>query len=168
MPIPTEILEEIGELLKRLDEQLQQSPTDVDHLQYRLENIIHILSRFASTGTLQHEEEIFSQLHTALEKLENLNVTVPVQRGSSFQVITQEQLEYLLEQNFKVREIAQIYSVSARTIRRRMTAYGLSVRQTYSGITDQELQEKVSEAIASCSNIGSKIVSGYLMSIGHR
>lgn len=170
MPIPTEILDEISDLLSELCGHLQQLSTDpdadVEHFHHRLENIIHILSRFASTGTLQHEDEIFSQLHTALERLDIQKVTV--QSGQSFQFITQDQLQYLLEQHFKVREIAQIYSVSVRTIRRRMSQYGLSVRQTYSDISDQELKEKVSGFIANSPNTGYKVVTGYLTSIGHK
>lgn len=170
MPIPQEILDEISELLSTLSGQLQQSSSnpgaDVEHFQYRLENIIHILSRFASTGTLQHEDEIFSKLHTALEELDIRNLTV--QTGQSFQFITQDQLQYLLEQHFTVREISKIYSVSVRTIQRRMTQYGLFVRQTYSGISDQELKGKVSDFIANCPNTGYKVVTGYLASIGHR
>lgn len=168
MSIPPEILDEIKELLTGLAVQLRQSSTnsDVEHFHYRLENIVHILARFASTGTLQHEEEIFSKLHTALEELDIRNVTA--QTGQSFQFITQDQLQYLLEHHFKVREIAHIYSVSVRTIRRRMTQYGLSVRQTYSAISDHELQQKVSDFIANCPNTGYKVVTGYLTSIGHR
>ncbi len=57
--------------------------------------------------------------------------------------ISQEQLTFLVESNFTVPKIANILGVSIRTIRRRMTEYGLSIRLQYSTICDQELDSVV-------------------------
>uniref|UniRef100_A0A3P9AHD1 Integrase catalytic domain-containing protein n=2 Tax=Esox lucius TaxID=8010 RepID=A0A3P9AHD1_ESOLU len=65
-------------------------------------------------------------------------------------------------------QIALIFTVSVRTIHRRMTQYGLSVRQTYSAISDEDLKRMVSDFIETCPNTGYTLVMGYLQSIGIR
>ena len=52
-------------------------------------------------------------------------------RGRPSYEITEEQLLFLLEQGFQVCDISNILGVSARTVERRMSKFGLSV----SGIT---------------------------------
>lgn len=52
-------------------------------------------------------------------------------RGRPSYEITEEQLLFLLEQGFQVGDISNILGVSARTVERRMSQFGLSV----SGIT---------------------------------
>lgn len=89
-------------------------------------------------------------------------------RGRPSWDISCEQLQYLLEFNFTVSEIARLFGVSYRTIRRRMTDYGLSVRMHYSGITDEELRQVVSNFIAQFPESGIKRVAGYLNSVGIR
>ncbi|KAL0973697.1 hypothetical protein UPYG_G00209760 [Umbra pygmaea] len=49
-----------------------------------------------------------------------------------------------------------------------MTEYGLSVRQTYSVISDEDLKRMVSDFIETCPNTGYTLVMGYLQSIGIR
>ena len=48
-------------------------------------------------------------------------------------------LEFLIESRFSVPQIADVLRVSVRTVRRQMTMYGLSVRATYTSISQQEL-----------------------------
>ena len=52
-------------------------------------------------------------------------------RWKPFYEITEEQLLFLLKQGFQVRDISNIFGLSARTVERRMSKFGLSV----SGIT---------------------------------
>jgi len=48
-------------------------------------------------------------------------------RGRTSYEITEEQLLFLLEQGFQVCDISNILGVSARTVERRMSKFGLSV-----------------------------------------
>ena len=48
-------------------------------------------------------------------------------RGRPSYEITEEQLLFLLEQGFQVCDISNILGVSARTVERRMSKFGLSV-----------------------------------------
>ncbi|XP_056596674.1 uncharacterized protein LOC130414680 isoform X3 [Triplophysa dalaica] len=89
-------------------------------------------------------------------------------RGCPYWDISPEQLEYLLEFNFTVKQIAQMFCVSYRTIRRRMSEYGLSVKMYYSDITDEDLRQLVCHFIRECPDSGIKRVSGYLNSVGLR
>lgn len=52
--------------------------------------------------------------------------------------------------------------------RRRMTEYGLSVQQTYSDITDEELGQVISDFISHRQNAGVRTVTGNLNSQGIR
>lgn len=168
--IPQEILDNITQLLTSLSAQLRQSISDVnadfDSFYYRLESIIQVLSRLATNGPLLNEDEIFSKLYAALEQLDLRNV--PAQPVQPLELISQEQLQYLLEHRFTVPEMSAFYGVSVRTIRRRMTHYGLFVRQTYSDINDDELQKLVSDFIVNCPNTGYKVITGHLHSLGLR
>jgi hypothetical protein len=49
------------------------------------------------------------------------------QRGRPSFEIGEEQLSYLLEQGFNVRDIGSILGVSVRTVERRMSSFGLTV-----------------------------------------
>ena len=57
--------------------------------------------------------------------------------------ISYEQLLYLIENRFSVPTMADMLGVSIRTIRRKMNDYGLSIRDQYSGLSDQQLDEVV-------------------------
>lgn len=52
-------------------------------------------------------------------------------RGRPKFQLTLEQLEYFLEYGFKARDMAQMLNVSEKTIARRLSENGISVRETY-------------------------------------
>lgn len=53
--------------------------------------------------------------------------------------IPKEQLEFLTEKKFTVGEMAQLFGVSKRTLERRLSEFGLSVRANCARLTDAEL-----------------------------
>ena len=57
--------------------------------------------------------------------------------------ISHHQLNYLIENRFSLLQIAKLLGVSVSTIRHRMTAFNLSIRATYTSITDERLDELV-------------------------
>lgn len=162
------MLSVISQSLQSLSAELRQAATDThcDHFYFRLESIVHVLSRFVVYGQLQHEDEIFSHLNDALHELHIFSL--PVQTCERFFFLNEEQLKYLLDKHFTVKEIAAMYSVSQRTIRNRMTQYQLSVRQTYSDISDEDLKKHLMDFIASSPNSGQKMVMGHLKARGIR
>ena len=122
------------------------------------ENISHVLTIEAAEGDLPDEQRVCQLLSMAIHELD----------GARMQAMSREQLLYLLESHFKVGDIAKQLGVSKRTIRRRMTEYGLSVRQTYSNITDEELCRVIFQFISNCPNAGIRTVTGHLNSLGIR
>lgn len=88
--------------------------------------------------------------------------------GRPFLIIPFETLDRLLEMEFSVPSIACMLGVSVRTVRNRMTEYGLSVRDYYSVLTDHELDEQVLNIVHSFPNTGYKQMLGHLKSQGLR
>lgn len=89
-------------------------------------------------------------------------------RGRPSYEITEEQLIFLLEQGFQVHDISNILGVSARTVERRMSKFGLSVSGMYSTIDDDHLDELVQIAANQHPGIGIRMLKGYLQSQGLR
>lgn len=81
----------------------------------------------------------------------------------SFQ-IPPSQLQFLIDSRFSVPQIAQLMNVSVSTVRRRMLAYNMSIRATYSTISDEELDRIVSEMQEQFPNWGNRQMYGYLIS----
>lgn len=82
--------------------------------------------------------------------------------------IPEEQLTFLIENNFTVPQIADMLGVSLRTIRRRMSEYGLSIRRQYSGLLDQDLDTIVSEVQQQFPMCGNRQMQGHLLARGYR
>ena len=139
-------------------DEILRTEVGTDHLLLFLENISHVLTIEAAEGDLPDEQRVCQLLSMAIHELD----------GARMQAMSREQLLYLLESHFKVGDIAKQLGVSKRTIRRRMTEYGLSVRQTYSNITDEELCRVIFQFISNCPNAGIRTVTGHLNSLGIR
>ena len=80
--------------------------------------------------------------------------------------IRKEQIEHLLCLHFTCPKIASLLGVSLRTVRRRMTEYGLSVSGLYSEISNCELDRLVSEIHSSFPNCGYRMMNGHLRQRG--
>ena len=77
-------------------------------------------------------------------------------------------LEFLIENRFSVPQIADVLRVSVRTVRRRMTEYGLSVRATYTSISQQELDAVVARIQQQFPFCGNRQMQGHLAAQGLR
>ena len=80
--------------------------------------------------------------------------------------IPRQQLVYLIENNFSVPQISEMLGVSIRTIRRRMTEYGLSVAAQYATLTDDDLDQLVHSIQEQFPMCGNKQMQGHLLSRG--
>ena len=87
-------------------------------------------------------------------------------RGRPSLLITAEQVTFYLDHGFKVVDIAKMFGCSRRTIERRMMEFGLSFRDRYTSISDEELMETVEQFTSLCPMIGEKTVDGMLRSRG--
>ena len=77
--------------------------------------------------------------------------------------ISREQLEELLQSRFSVPDIAHLLGVSVSTIRRRMSFFNLSVHQTYTCISDDDLDAVIMEVQEKFPNWGNRLMYGYLI-----
>ena len=89
-------------------------------------------------------------------------------RGRPRLLITQDQLEHLIALNFSCPSIASMLGVSVRTIYRRMHEYSMSIRSTYSDITDNDLDQKVASLKHCYPNAGYRMMSALLLEEGIR
>ena len=89
-------------------------------------------------------------------------------RGRPQFEIPKEQLELFLDYHFTVEQIAKMLGISSKTVQRRLKHYGLSVKQTYAEISDNELDQIVSGIVQDFPNSGYKSVRGHLVSRGVR
>ena len=80
-------------------------------------------------------------------------------------LIPQEQLQCL---RFSVPQIAQLLGVSVRTVRRRMSVAGLSIRSTYSQLSDDQLDDLVGSIQQQFPHCGNRQMFGHLTSRGVR
>lgn len=90
------------------------------------------------------------------------------QRGRPEILIREEQLMFLLGLHFSVTNIAHLYNVSSRTVRRRIIQYELDENKAFSDICDATLDELSKEFVSIHPNCGSRTLAGFLRSMGYR
>ena len=103
---------------------------------------------------IRHNEES-SDVH------DNRPMTVTGHKGRPKIYISRSHLEYFLEKGFKGSDIARILSVSNKTIYRRLQEFELSVRASYSDISEAELDAIILEILQRGGR-------GHLLCKGHK
>lgn len=66
-------------------------------------------------------------------------------RGRPKIVLTREMLQYFFDHGFSASTTAQLLQVSLRTVRRKMSDFGMLIRNQYSDITDHDLDAMVGQ-----------------------
>lgn len=82
--------------------------------------------------------------------------------------IPHELLQYLLDNGFKATDIANMLCISEKTVYRRLAENGMSVRDTYANLTEQELDAIIKDILHEFPNSGYKSMRGHLLSRGHK
>ena len=82
--------------------------------------------------------------------------------------IPHEQLQYLVDNGFKATDIANMLCISEKTVYRRLSENGMSVRDTYANLTEQELDAIIEDVLHEFPNSGYKSMHGHLLSRGHK
>ena len=83
-------------------------------------------------------------------------------------LISEEQLSFLIESRFSVPQISDMLGVSIRTVRRRMTEFGLSIQAEYGNFSDSELDALVRQIQQQLPMCGNRQMQGHLLSRGIR
>lgn len=81
--------------------------------------------------------------------------------------ILEEQLTFLIENNFRVCDIASLFGCSCRTIERRLQQFGITTHH-FSTITDSNLDEVVRGINLMHPLCGERVIRGQLLSQGIR
>ena len=98
---------------------------------------------------------------------ESRDEVVEVRRGRPPIHIEREQLCFLIEEGFRINDIAAIFSCSRRTIERRLGEFQLRCCD-YSRISDATLDEVVGNVVLLYPHCGEKSVTGRLRSQGYQ
>ncbi|KAL0992410.1 hypothetical protein UPYG_G00092900 [Umbra pygmaea] len=176
--LPDDIKQVLVGFLNLLSENLEQSPSEqTETVLQQAENIMAFLLQCVD---LPHEsiEPTIEKISRACGLLEaNMNSTttrfrVPAlctrDRGRPALIITYDQLEFLLELQFSVPDMARLLCVSKSTVKRRLREFSLSVRQGYSIISDEDLRQHLEEFNSQFPNSGFRLASGFLRARGIR
>lgn len=130
------------------------------------------------SGQVDMPQDVINAL-TELSRLVNIedisNQTphqVPVMQGEMGRpkyVVCPQQLQGLIEDlSLPVSAIATLLGVSEKTVKRRMHENGLSIKQSYSTLTDDELDNLVRSVKARTPHVGYRMMKGILKAMGHR
>ena len=84
-------------------------------------------------------------------------------RGRPKANVSLEQLEFLLSYGFTVGDMSLVLGCSVRTVHRRLTENGLSVRQSFTQISDEDLDSIVLKINREYPRHGYRNVEGHLL-----
>jgi hypothetical protein len=148
---------------------------NIDYARYRLD-WVRIMVDDEDNNDISELSQLVAQAQEILGHLDldiyHTSSPLPQQgtccRGRPKFEILEEQLELFLEYNFSVEKIAKMLGVSSKTIHPRLKQYGLSVKNTYSDMNDNQLDRIVSKIVQDFPNSGYKAVRGHLISCGVR
>lgn len=141
-----------------------------------IDNTMEMLSQLSTLANVDDAIEFFTRGVELMDDwvnsdIHNSNIQLSKHTGArgrpSFE-IPEELLNYFFDNGFKIPTVATMMGVSVSTIKRRMSGYGLSVSQTYSNLTDEDLGNAVREIQQEIPDAGYKTIGAVLLSKGHR
>ena len=167
-----------------LDSDLESDEVSLDQVDsylWRVELAYREILAQEVSGELADQEKealpLIAEAHSKLRQvIEHGELALPSQAsllldgnvGRPPFIIPYHQLEHLVQSGFSVPQIATLLGVSVSTIRRRMLLHNLSIRDTYSDMSDDELDAVVAEAQRQFPGWGNRHMYGYLLSRGIR
>ena len=77
-------------------------------------------------------------------------------------------LQNLIDMQLPILCIAKLLDVCKRTVFQRMHEYGLTIKGSYSNLTDEELDNLVHSVKQRMPHISCRMIKGKLQAIGHR
>lgn len=164
-------------LLTKLQYALNQQPLNLDYLDFITHHELILFESFSEQigGVSEITEALHNLYHLVQVEINASSLPIVEQEtevgpgsGHPKIVIEREKLKNLLDTHLPVSCIAKCLCVSRRTIYRRMQEFGLSVRGSYSTVTDQELDNIISVIKRQMPNAGYRMVQGHLVAMGHR
>lgn len=163
-------------LLSKLQYALSRQPLDLDYWQFICSHELIFITSILNQITFPHEvlNELSNLKNTVERQIENNCAPITAlevqfgTKGLPKFLISKEYLQNLVSMQLSIPCIAQLLGVSTRTINRRLNEYGISIRDTYTTITDEELDNLVSSVKAESPHLGHRMMKGQLQALGHR
>lgn len=162
-------------LLHKIELGFNTIPLNLDYLEFICRQELYLLQALSNhvevhPAITQALQELFDLVRAQLECPAPC-FTVEVAGGTIGRpkiLIGEQRLKEMLHTQLPVPCIAKLMGVSRSTIFRRMEEYKLSVRNMYSSISDDELDNLIASIKNNLPNAGYRMVRGRLESIGHR
>ncbi|XP_047237957.1 uncharacterized protein LOC124878172 [Girardinichthys multiradiatus] len=163
----------ISRLIVKLETALATTPLNTDFLEFACRQELYLweaLSRHVEVpaeiiqalqgfmGAVIEYNEYFQEVA--------ISSTVVGEMGRRRFNIGEEILKERLDINLSVDCISKLLNVSSRTIQRRMNEFRLSVKQRYSQISDDELDEAIQQIKTEMPTAGYQMVKERLVSLG--
>ena len=151
--------------------------TKIHSFHSRLSNILQIIRRCNKLCQLDelilnNVKKADSILESMIEKKSAESYKSPnlkkIFKGRPAFLITDAQLQMYIENGFTVPQIATMLSISKSTIRRRLRKFGISINQSYSNLTDDQLDLKIKDLISKFPNCGYRRMNGFLLAASIR
>lgn len=89
-------------------------------------------------------------------------------RGRPRYCISREQLLYLVHEKFNREDISRMLGVSVSTIQRRLNDYNISIKESYTELTNEELDRVILQIQRDHPNTGYRRMEGFLSTRGIR
>ncbi|KAJ8388901.1 hypothetical protein AAFF_G00126570 [Aldrovandia affinis] len=138
-------------------------------------NEMALLNSLADHMTFPQEvlEGLSYLISLTWEEMDRRRTTVVVEEvvggmGRPKLSVSKDHLQELIEMDLSVPCISKMLGVSVHTINRRIQVWGFNVRNTYSQLNDDELDNLVCTIKATSPNLGYRMVRGHLRALGHR
>jgi hypothetical protein len=122
-------------------------------------------SVLAESLTQARCNEVITDLQSLRDSLLEMPTYTPLsgrQQGRPKLDITCQQVAFFIQHGFTLVDTAKMFNCSVRTIERRLQEAGVTRRDFYSSISDEELVEVVTDLVGSNPNIGEKSIDGIL------
>ena len=134
---------------------------EVEYIHSKIQWLFHLLVRYSSVYQFDYEIErlvraacnCFDAVRTQGEKRCRW-VQSYGQKGRPKIIVPEEQLEFLVGLGFSTVNIASLIGVSESTIKRRLSDFGISIRCSYTQMTDEDLDGVILSIIQNFPNTG--------------
>ena len=155
---------------------LQHALLQVEAVLVNINRISVLLSTSIHQQLVHNIHALMSILEARLQELQLRNnsphqmisVLLSGNRGRPSLYIPEDQLRFLVENNFTVAAIAEVFGCSRWTISRRLDELNLNISAAYSGISDADLDEVVEGLHTQFPTAGYRTMDGLLRSHGFR
>ena len=163
-----QFLDDVAISINRLSAEANTGATHIDDLLLEAEVLLQDVSFLSDLFPVEDGECLLKAVADVYLWLEDMKVVGIRMRGRPLIPIPEEQLELLLSFSFSPHSIANMLQVSAKTVYRRISEYGLLEMHEYSTLDDTELDVLTEDFVHYHPNSGQISYDGFLRAKGLR